>query len=446
MSQRSLNPVAWTEGMFLRPQHLQHEARYGDERLRYHLHTLDPFHWGVRELEIDQDALADHRISLLHLEAVLPSGLIVRHPGNAIVEEREFDPAAEQIDVHLAVRRLASNEPNLADRAERSTSTRYSVDSHEIADLARGGFEAPIELAHPNVRLLLSGEEDALDLYESFKVAEIVATGELKRPFELSKTYAPPLLRTQAHEPLQDEIIKVVSQIAAKLRVVAGRTTTIAVGDLPRMWMRYSLARMTPVLRHLLGTGETRPFDLYTALVETAAALGAFAGEEAADLPRYDHRDLYACFRGLIRFIDLHLGEALPSRFTELVMPFDAAKKMYATEALNTQLVDPRNFYYLGIRATNMDSQELAKLAVDHGKASSRSGVTTLVMLNTKGLRIEHLPAAPTEIAGPAGLEYFKLEPRGAQWNKVREDFSLALSLGKLENAEVRLYVVVPES
>jgi len=32
------------------------------------------------------------------------------------------------------------------------------------------------------------------------------------------------------------------------------------------MWMRYTLSRMTPVLRHLLATGVTRPFDLYTAL------------------------------------------------------------------------------------------------------------------------------------------------------------------------------------
>jgi predicted component of type VI protein secretion system len=66
-------------------------------------------------------------------------------------------------------------------------------------------------------------------------------------------------------------------------------------------------------------------------------------------------------------------------------------------------------------------------------------------MLNTAGLRLERLPAAPTEIAGRAGYEYFKLEPHGPQWSKVREEFSFALSLGKLENADVRLYVVAHE-
>ena len=56
------------------------------------------------------------------------------------------------------------------------------------------------------------------------------------------------------------------------------------------------------------------------------------------------------------------------------------------------------------------------------------------------------MPAAPTEIAARAGYEYFRLEPHGAQWNKVREDYSLAVNLGKLENADMRLYIVVPEA
>jgi type VI secretion system protein ImpJ len=431
--------------MFLRPHHLQHSELCAEERLRYHLRSIDPFHWGVRELEIDAEALSDHQITVLRLDAVLPSGLIVRHPGNAVIETREFDPSAERLEVHLGVRNVSVTEANTAPRGNGARDVRYLVDSHEMPDLNRAGADSPIDLIHPNVRLLLSGEEHALELHESFKVAEVVATGELKRPFALSPTYAPPLLAVQAHGPLLDEVVKIISQIAAKVRVVAGRTTTIAVGDLPRMWMRYTLARMTPVLRHMLSTGETRPFDLYGALVETAGALAAFASEEPVELPTYDHDDLYGCFRGLIEFIDTHLGETLPTRFTELRMPFDAAKKLYATDDLNTQLVDPRNLYYLGIKAS-MDSKELTQFVVDHGKAGSRSGVATLVMLNTKGLRLEHLPAAPTEIAGPAGLEYFKLEPHGAQWSKVREDFNLALSLGRLEDAEVRLYVVAPES
>lgn len=114
------------------------------------------------------------------------------------------------------------------------------------------------------------------------------------------------------------------------------------------------------------------------------------------------------------------------------------------TTELNAELVDPRSFYYLGVKAP-LDSKELNQWVVEHGKAGSRSGVKTLVMLNVEGLRLEHLPGAPTEIAAPAGFEFYKVEPHGAQWSKVKDDFTFALSLGKLENAEVRLYVVTSE-
>lgn len=198
------------------------------------------------------------------------------------------------------------------------------------------------------------------------------------------------------------------------------------------------------MLRHLLSVGETRPTEIYKALVETAGALAAFQSLEPADLPRYEHDDLYRCFRDLIAFIDQHLGEAIPDRFTELKLAYEPAKAVYATDELNTDLVNPHNNFFLGIHA-NLDSQELNQLVVEHGKAGSRSGVATLVMLNTKGLRLEHLPAAPTEIASRAGFEYYKVEPHGQQWQKVREDFNFGLSLGKLESADVRLYIVTPE-
>jgi len=235
----------------------------------------------------------------------------------------------------------------------------------------------------------------------------------------------------------------VVSQIAAKVRVVSGRTSTIAIADLPRMWMRYTLARQTPVLRHLLSTGETRPFELYGLLVDCAASLAAFSRPEAAELPLYEHENLYGCYHELIRFIDAELGESVPDRFTELKMAFDPQRKFYATTELSVELVDPRNAFYLAIKA-GVDAKELVERVAAHGKASSRGGVPPLVMLNTRGLGIEHLPAAPTDIEARAGFQYFRLEPHGQHWSKVREEFSLALDLGKLEAADVRLYVVAP--
>jgi type VI secretion system ImpJ/VasE family protein len=384
---------------------------------------------------------------VLHLDAVLPGGHVVRYPnGNAAVQSREFDPQIQKLGIHLGVRNLRTTEPNSAHGGEEARDVRFLVRTEDLPDLDRGGFTAPVELCDWNVRMIFEGEEEDLELHETLKLGEVIATGELSAPFALSPRCAPPLLALQGFPPLHDEVAKIVSQIAAKVRVVAGRTETLSTLDLPRMWMRYTLARMTPVLRHLLSTGETRPFDLYTGLVETAGALAAFRAPEALELPLYRHDDLYGCFHALIEFIDAQLEETLPVRFREIPLPFDNKHKHYATQELNTETADARNSFFLGVKPPpNVTVDEIVNLLHEQAKASSITGVKTLEMLNRAGLKLEKLPGAPTEIAARAGYEYFKIDAGGPQWKRVKEDFTFAISVGKLENAEMRLYVVLPE-
>jgi len=436
-----LSPVAWMEGMFLRPQHFQHHDLYLEERLRHHVQTLDPFHWGVKDLLVNEDALSDHRFEVLRLDAILPGGAVVRFPGNCAIEPREFDPSVEQLDVHLGLRLMSNAEANAEAEGRTSRDFRYRIQQESLPDLNRGGYEAPVDVQQQNLRLFFSGEEEDLEVHDSFKLAVLEATGEIKTPFALRKRYCPPLLAVQSSQALAEEVAQIVAQIAAKVRVVAGRTATISIADLPRMWMRYTLARMTPLLRHLLSTGSTRPFELYSALVETAGSLAAFNRMEPAELPVYDHEDLFGCFGALVEFLDDQLTEAVPDRFKEIPMEYDAEQHFYVTTKLNTDDVDPRNLFFLGVKA-DLPAAELAKRVVDEGKAGSVGNVKIAMRMNIAGLTVEHMSAAPTEIAARAGYQYFTLDPHGPKWNKVREDFSLALSIPKLETATVRLYVV----
>ncbi len=80
------------------------------------------------------------------------------------------------------------------------------------------------------------------------------------------------------------------------------------------------------------------------------------------------------------------------------------------------------------------------------GKLAASDELASIKMLNLAGLKLEPLPGAPTEIAARVGFQYWKIEPHGKLWNRVREDCTLALSVGKLEGADVRLYVVSAEA
>jgi type VI secretion system protein ImpJ len=446
MSSRKLLPVAWSEGMFLRPQHMQQQDLYNEDRITARIGAMDPFQWGVREFEIDTEALSDNRIEVTRLDVVMPGGAIIHYPGNASVESREFNPEVEELDVYLALRRLKPAEANSAAMDGGTRDVRYRVRSESAPDLNRGGFETPIDLLVSNARIFITGEELELETTDSMKLAKIVATGDVGRPFALVRNYTAPLLVLQGCPPLVEEINKVVSQIAAKVRVVSGRTTTVSTADLPNMWMRYTLARMTPLLRHLLVTGSTNPFQFYSALIETAGALSAFALKEPADLPVYKHDDLFACYEGLLKFIDTHLGGAVPDRFTEYKLEIQTAggRRAYATKDLSIEQVDPRNHFFLGIKA-QIESQELVDLVSESGKAASIEELGSVLMMNLDGLKIEHMPGAPTEIASKTGYEYFKVDSHGPKWNRIKNEYTFALSLGNLENADVSLYVVSHE-
>ncbi len=441
MSSGRFNPVAWTEGMFLRPQHFQQHDIYLDERLRYHLNILNPHHYGIRELSINEDALADHRFEIQQLEAVMPGGTVVKAGVNSVVQPRRFDPATERFSVYVAMRHVSEAEAGVTAEHGEGDDARYTIVEKELPDRTRSGAIAPVDLAFPNLRIFFSGEEQELELYEWFKLAEVVATGA-QPPFVLARDYCPPLLTLQAFPPLADRIDQIVAQIAAKVRVVAGRTsTTLAIADLPRYWMRYTLQRITPMLRHLLSTGATAPFPLYTELVDAAGSLAAFNLQEPADLPIYDHADLIGCFGALIEFLDIQLAEAVPERFLEVVLQYDPESKYYATDRLNTDSVDPHKHYYLAVKA-DIEAGELSRRVVKEARAGAKSTVKLAIRANIAGVPLEHLPGAPTEIQARAGFQYFRLDPHHSKWKKVQEEYDFALALPKVESADVRLYIV----
>ncbi len=445
MKDSTPNAVAWLEGMFLRPQHLQQQTEYLEGRMHDQLRMVDPYHWGVQAIELDEEALSDHRVEIRSLVGVLPDGHLIRYPGNATLETREFPATAQSIDIYVGMKLARPAEASAAHEDEERRDVRYRIRSESVGDLHRGGPAAEVDFLVPNLRVFLTGEDLDLQQHESLRVARIVATGQKARPFALSSEFAPPLLAVQACAPLVEELARVLSLLEARIRVISGRTTTVSTGDLPRLWMRYSLARMAPVLRQLLAAERTAPFPLYTALVELTGALGAFRLSERANLPLYDHADPFPGFAILLNQIKADLEEALPVRFRELALRFD--RNSYITKELSTELVDQKNQFYLGIRST-LSKDELIEQVKNAGKVSSANWIKAMIDSNLAGLPLQLLPGAPTDIAADAGFEFWRIELRGTEnaknFDRVKADASLAVSLGNLKDADVRLYIVTP--
>src|SRR5260370_16618998 len=72
---RQLQPVIWSKGTFLTPQHLQTRDRFLESVLQFRLDALNFCPWGLHELPIDQEALAGGNIALPRAVGIFSDGL-----------------------------------------------------------------------------------------------------------------------------------------------------------------------------------------------------------------------------------------------------------------------------------------------------------------------------------------------------------------------------------
>ena len=72
---RILQPVIWSKGTFLSPQHMQIQDRFTESVLQFRLEALQFRPWGFSRLKINQEALASGRLAIHETSGLFPDGL-----------------------------------------------------------------------------------------------------------------------------------------------------------------------------------------------------------------------------------------------------------------------------------------------------------------------------------------------------------------------------------
>ena len=78
---KQLQPVIWTKGTFLTPQHLQTQDRFIEDTLNFRLQALKFCAWGFSELVINQEMLSRRSAGGLARLGHFSRWFAVRHPG-----------------------------------------------------------------------------------------------------------------------------------------------------------------------------------------------------------------------------------------------------------------------------------------------------------------------------------------------------------------------------
>ena len=64
--------VVWSEGLFLRPHHLQQADRYLENLIESRARYATPYPWGFAALEIDRDLAQQSRFGLRRASGIMP--------------------------------------------------------------------------------------------------------------------------------------------------------------------------------------------------------------------------------------------------------------------------------------------------------------------------------------------------------------------------------------
>src|SRR6266404_5770502 len=79
--------VFWSEGLFLRPHHLQQNDRYVERLVENRVRRVTPYPWGFSHLEIDRDLAQQSKFSLRRASGIMPDGTPFDIPADSPIPE-----------------------------------------------------------------------------------------------------------------------------------------------------------------------------------------------------------------------------------------------------------------------------------------------------------------------------------------------------------------------
>src|SRR5437016_7705912 len=105
---KSLSRVVWQEGMYLGPHHFQAQSRYFEDSIHFATAALWPHTHGLVGCALDEEALTNGTVSIVHARGIFPDGLLFHMPeSDPLPLARNiaelFPPTRDKVTVLLAV-------------------------------------------------------------------------------------------------------------------------------------------------------------------------------------------------------------------------------------------------------------------------------------------------------------------------------------------------------
>jgi type VI secretion system protein ImpJ len=449
---KQLQPVLWTKGTFLTPQHLQLQDRFLEDSLNFRLQALKFCAWGFSEVVLDQELLAEGQLAVTRASGIFPDGLLFEIPGpdqpppsKALAEF--FDPGVRDLDIYLTVPDYKLKGLNVAGLG-RVAGSRYLAEISNVRDDNTGTGERPIQIARKNLRLLAANE--TREGSSALRIANVERTEA--GAFRLNPRFVPPLLEVRANDYLRGLVNGVLEILSAKSAQLAGgrrqKNQSLAdftASDIANFWLLYTVNSHIPVLSHLLQGQRCHPEELFSELTALGASLTTFSNTvRPRDLPLYDHLNLSKVFADLEEKLRLLLETVVPTNVVSL--PLKQVKNTIYATAIDQDKYLANTRMYLAFSADTSEEAIIRKVP-QLVKASSASQIEQLINMALPGIALSHVTVPPSAIPVKMKFQYFSLNQSGPAWDAVIRSRNFAAHVpGELLNPQMELIILLPQA
>jgi len=421
--------VVWTKGMFLSPQHFQAQDLYFEDLLHSRFGASNFANYGVTDLQIDADSLANGLFKLVSARGVLPDGESFDMPGSdELPASRQFaqnwPTSDETLDVYLSLpeRRLNARNVTLPGQQDASgpADTRYTSETKLLADDNQGSDERPVQLGKKTFRLLFGTE--FRDGYSSLRIAQLErsATGVpvLRSSFVApcldlaSSEYLMGLLRRQVEILLTNS-----AQLSGSRRETGKSSASFSASEIDKFWMLHTFNSHLPELKHIFKTRRGHPEPAYVAMLRLAGALSTFALEGGPGaLPDYDHDNLGPCFRNLdVRIRDL-MATLIPENY--FAIPLIFTDRYIWVGSVEDDTLFKKGQFFLSVSA-KMGVGDIITKVPQYLKIAAPDDLDRLVRTAVGGLGLRHTQVVPQAVPTKLENQYFQINQTGPLWERI---------------------------
>jgi type VI secretion system protein ImpJ len=423
--------------MFLTPHHFQQWDRYYENLLQQRLRSVAPLAWGIRDIAINEEGLANGQVSIARIQATLPDGLVIDAPGTDAPPAARgvgphFPADKERLGVFIAVPLAPQGGVAQAPAGVHDgRATRFKGRSITVRD--ENGDSAPrdVQVAGTHLRIMFEGE--SLDDHAWVKVAELgkSSTGG----FTLDENYAPPCLSIGASPILMGRMRRILEILAAKStefsrqrRNRGAGLASFSTSESASFWLLHTVNGFIPPLQHMFNAGTHHPEQVYLQLAQFTGYMYTFAGDgHPKDVTPYQHEDLAGTFARLEEKLVALLGTIIPTKCTNI--PLEISRdNMFVASIQDDRVLQSEGAIYLAIQA-DVPAEKVVREAPLKIKISSQDRVDQLITAALRGVSVRHVAAPPPEIPVQPGRNYFQVDKAGDHWEAVKSSRSMALYL-----------------